>query len=257
MSKRWYVVHAYSGFEKRVAAALKERVQGATARVLNYQAASGSFGLWGPGSGDLWLDSYVTDFLTRAREVGYDVPEQAMLSALENLQNALSYDVDVKSQGSEIAYAVYVLARNRRASVSDLRYYAESEISNFSNPMSRAQLGASLALYGDQSGAERAFGSAFELAKATPSNSGWRNDYGSALRDGAAMLALAAETKPGISSVKDMIAYMAALRQTVRWTSTQDEAWMLRAARALAVPDVVQASRALFPPEANASRLRT
>lgn len=27
MAKRWYVVHAYSGFEKKVAAALKERVQ--------------------------------------------------------------------------------------------------------------------------------------------------------------------------------------------------------------------------------------
>jgi transcriptional antiterminator NusG len=27
MAKRWYVVHAYSGFEKKVAAALKERIQ--------------------------------------------------------------------------------------------------------------------------------------------------------------------------------------------------------------------------------------
>ncbi len=27
MSKRWYVVHAYSGFEKRVAGAIRERVQ--------------------------------------------------------------------------------------------------------------------------------------------------------------------------------------------------------------------------------------
>ncbi len=27
MSKRWYVVHAYSGFEKKVAAALKERIE--------------------------------------------------------------------------------------------------------------------------------------------------------------------------------------------------------------------------------------
>ena len=27
MTKRWYVVHAYSGFEKKVAAALKERVE--------------------------------------------------------------------------------------------------------------------------------------------------------------------------------------------------------------------------------------
>ena len=63
--------------------ALRERIQEAIYRVLNYQSSSGSFGLWGPGSGDLWLDSYVTDFLTRAREQGYDVPAQAMLQALE------------------------------------------------------------------------------------------------------------------------------------------------------------------------------
>ena len=36
-----------------------------------YQAVvDGGFGLWGPFSGDLWLDAYVTDFLTRARETG-------------------------------------------------------------------------------------------------------------------------------------------------------------------------------------------
>ena len=27
MAKRWYVVHAYSGFEKKVAASLKERIE--------------------------------------------------------------------------------------------------------------------------------------------------------------------------------------------------------------------------------------
>ena len=27
MSKRWYVVHAYSGYEKKVAGALKERIE--------------------------------------------------------------------------------------------------------------------------------------------------------------------------------------------------------------------------------------
>ena len=27
MSKRWYVVHAYSGYEKKVATSLKERVE--------------------------------------------------------------------------------------------------------------------------------------------------------------------------------------------------------------------------------------
>lgn len=27
MSKRWYVVHAYSGYEKKVAVSLKERIE--------------------------------------------------------------------------------------------------------------------------------------------------------------------------------------------------------------------------------------
>ncbi|OWK22662.1 hypothetical protein AJ87_43610 [Rhizobium yanglingense] len=81
---------------------VKKRVQDAIYRVLSYQASAGSFGLWGPDSGDLWLDSYVTDFLTRAREEKYDVPDRALVQALENLQNALSYDVEVKTQGDQM-----------------------------------------------------------------------------------------------------------------------------------------------------------
>src|SRR5690606_29560608 len=64
------------------------RINGAVKRVLTFQSAGGSFGLWGPGSGDLWLDAYVSDFLTRAREKNYVVPEGAMRAALENLRNA-------------------------------------------------------------------------------------------------------------------------------------------------------------------------
>lgn len=216
---------------------LKERIQGAIDRVLNYQSSAGSFGLWGPGGGDAWLDAYVTDFLTRAREQGFDVPEQAMKQALENLENTLAYNNDIASHSSEIAYALYVLARNRRASLTDLRYYSESQINEFSSPMSQAQLGASLALYGDQIGAENAFRSAFLLAQATAAQRVGRSDYGSRLRDGAAMLALAAETKPSISSVEDMIGYVSGIRKQSRWTSTQEEAWMLLAARALATAD--------------------
>ena len=54
-----------------------KRVQKAIGGVLADQAASGAFGLWGPedAGGDLWLDAYVTDFLTRAAEKGYDVPD--------------------------------------------------------------------------------------------------------------------------------------------------------------------------------------
>ncbi len=134
--------------------ALRERVQEAIYQVLNYQSSSGSFGLWSPGSGDLWLDAYVSDFLTRAREQGYDVPKEALLQALENLQNSLGYDVDVQGRGNEIAYALYVLARNKKASIGDLRYYSDTQLEAFQSPMAVAQLAASLALYGDNQRAE-------------------------------------------------------------------------------------------------------
>jgi uncharacterized protein YfaS (alpha-2-macroglobulin family) len=211
---------------------LKERIQGAIYRVLNYQSSSGSFGLWGPGSGDLWLDAYVSDFLTRAREKGYDVPAQAMAQAVSNLQNSLAYDIDLEDRGTEIAYALYVLARNKKASVGDLRYYSDTQLEAFTSPLAVAQLAASLALYGDAQRSEATFTAALQLAKSTPYD--WtRADYGSVLRDGAAMLALAADSRPAPSVVPELIRIVAAERARTRWTSTQDDAWMLLAARAL------------------------
>lgn len=212
---------------------LHDRVQAAIYKVLSYQASAGSFGLWGPGSGDLWLDSYVTDFLTRAREQNYDVPALAMSQALSNLQNSVGYDQDVQDRGSEIAYALYVLARNKKASVGDLRYYADTKLEAFSSPMAVAQLAASLALYGDAQRSEATFQTALQLAKATTDYDYYRSDYGSRLRDGAAILALAAESKPVPTIVPELIKLVARERADARWTSTQDESWMLLAARAL------------------------
>ena len=213
--------------------ALRERVQNAVYKLMNYQSSSGSFGLWGPGSGDLWLDSYVTDFLTRAREMKYDVPEAAMRQALDNLQNSLSYDTDVESRGSEIAYALYVLARNKKASVGDLRYYADTQLEAFTSPMAVGQLAASLALYGDAQRSQAAFTTALQMLKSNKENNWFRSDYGSRLRDGSAVLALAGESQPVPSVVPELIKLVSAERNKVRWTSTQDEAWMLLAARAL------------------------
>ncbi len=212
---------------------VRKRVQDAIVRVLSYQSSSGSFGLWGPGYGDLWLDAYVTDFLTRAREQKYDVPAEGFDQALRNLQNSLSYDVNIEEKGNEIAYALYVLARNKKASVGDLRYYSDTQIGEFRTPLARAHLAAGLALYGDNVRSEAAFGSAFQLARATEGRTLDRSDYGSALRDGAAMLALAAESRPAPALIPSMVQLVSQERNMSRWTSTQEEAWMLLAARAI------------------------
>lgn len=211
---------------------LGKRIQEAVRRVATYQSSSGSFGLWGPGYGDLWLDSYVTDFLTRAREKGFEVPDEAMTLALENLGNSIAYDADEQSRGNEIAYALYVLARNRKASVGDLRYYGDTQIENFATPMARAQVAAALALYGDTARADRAFDAALALAGRGVRDAA-RADYGSALRDDAAMLALAAETQPEPSTMPQMISAVTDRRETDRALSTQEQAWLLMAARAI------------------------
>lgn len=213
--------------------ALRGRVQDSIARVLSYQSSSGSFGLWGPGYGDLWLDAYVTDFLTRAKEQGYAVPDQGMLLAVQNLQNSTAYDVDLQSKNGEVAYAFYVLARNKKASIGDLRYYVDTRIDEFTTPMARAQLGAALALYNDTGRAEAAFVSAFRLAGQASQPNQSRSDYGSKLRDGAAMLALVAESEPASPLVPEMIGLVAAERKARQSTSTQEEAWLTLAARAV------------------------
>ena len=213
---------------------LRDKVEKAIARIMTFQSSSGSFGLWGPGWGDLWLDAYVTEFLTRAREAGYAVPAQGFASALDNLQNQLSYTTDLDERGTEIAYSLYVLARNRKASIGDLRYYADARIDAFASPMARAQIAASLALYGDNRRAEAAFAAALRQVQASIDASLARSDYGSPLRDGAAILALAAEVKPAPAVVPALVRFVAEERSRKEWTSTQEQVWMVLAARAIA-----------------------
>jgi alpha-2-macroglobulin len=222
---------AASGMEDD--ASLRTRVQDALDRVLTFQTSAGTFGLWGPGYGDLWLDAYVTDFLTRARENGYEVPQLALDQAVRNLGNAMAYTTDVAARGTEMAYALYVLARNRKASIGDLRYYADTRIDEFTSPMARAHLGAALALYGDTPRAERVFMSALSWSQSGSQDALYRSDYGSPLRDAAGMLALAAETTPAPAIIPAMIERVSALKESASRTSTQEEAWMVLAARAV------------------------
>lgn len=212
------------------------RIDDAIRRVLSYQASSGSFGLWAPDVGDLWLDAYVTDFLTRAREKGYDVPERAMVQALDNLQNALSYDVNVAEQGNQIAYALYVLARNRKAAISDLRYFADTKRNELPTPLAKGHLAAALALYGDANRSESLFAEALAASKAKTVGLA-RSDYGTPLRDDAALLTLAGESRPVPSVVPALAERVSKQWDSSSSTSTQEQVWTLLAARALAKGD--------------------
>jgi alpha-2-macroglobulin len=225
-------VAARSGLEGDLA--IKARVQDAIYRTLANQASDGAFGLWGSySSNDLWLDAYVSDFLTRAKEQGFDVPQAAFDAALANLQNVIGYTQTVEERSADIAYALYVLARNKKASIGDLRFYAETKIESFPSPMARAQLAAALALYGDKARAKTTLAAAYKALTGRKEEDWLRLDYGSNLRDTAALLTLAAESDPSSELIPKLTAAMVRFQSAARWTSTQEDAWMLLAARAL------------------------
>ncbi len=213
---------------------LKERVGQAITAVLQNQSSNGSFGLWYPSSGDLWLDAYVADFLSRAKAQGFEVPETAFRMAMDNLRNQLAYAPDFDSGGEDLAYALLVLAREGAASIGDLRYYADQKADAFATPLALAQLGAALATYGDPTRAEAMFSRAARgvAAQVTGSESArWRDDYGTRLRDAAGVLTLAAET--GSTAVdRDLLAARLALPRE-NALSTQEMVWSLLAAHAL------------------------
>lgn len=209
-----------------------QRIDEAIANVLTNQSSNGAFGLWSPGAGDFWLDAYVSDFLSRARGLGYDVPQGAFRMAMDNLRNRVNFAADFDSGGEDIAYALMVLAREGAASMGDLRYFADVKETAFATPLASAQLGAALALYGDQLRAERMFARAMQQvsqSNAAPDAPVWRDDYGTALRDAAAVLALAAEV--GSTAINRAVLTEQISRPGER--STQEAAWTLLAAKAL------------------------
>jgi hypothetical protein len=213
---------------------LNKTVTDAIGSVLSKQTSGGGFGLWGPfDGGDFWLDGFVTDFLLRAQAAGYEVPDQAMTMALDNLSNQLSYASDFDNGGQDVAYALYDLARAGRAAMGDLRYYFEARLEAFGSPLAQAQLGAALALYGDTERAAAAFAAAVEGLSEPDDSRLYRADYGSRLRDTAGVLALAAEFKPQSVDLTGLANQLAKLRDRTEYTSTQEDSWTLLAAAAL------------------------
>lgn len=212
-------------------ARVAQRIDQAIVRVLGNQASNGAFGLWYPSSGDLWLDSYVTDFLSRARGQGYAVPDLAFEKALNNLRNRVNYAADFDQGGEDVAYALMVLAREGYAAIGDLRYYSDTRSGAFGTALAQAQLGAALASYGDQGRADRMFRLAGERVAQGERGSGWRSDYGSGLRDQAAVLSLAVDAGSeaiDLVSLADTVSRAPTARR-----STQESMWSLMAVNAL------------------------
>jgi len=213
----------------------KAAIEKAIARLYEMQSSSGAFGLWGPYGEDMWLTAYVTDFLTRAREKGYAVRDTNYEISLDRLKNTVNNARDFKKGGEDLAYALYVLARSGRGVLGDLRYYADTKIDAFSTPIARAQIAAGLAMLGDKERATLTFASALS-SLVTPDPQvplAYRADYGTQLRDAAAVLALMGESGASTPQLQKAFNIVVKLRAQQKETTTQESLWLLLAARTL------------------------
>jgi len=230
-----YVNDLATGAHLAVDTGVDQRIKDAIDRLLARQGSNGSFGLWSAGGDDAWLDAYVTDFLTRAREKGFAVPDISFKSALDRIRNSVvNANEPEKDGGRDLAYGLYVLARNGAAPIGDLRYLADTKLDNLATPIAKSQLAAALALVGDKTRAERVYQAALDGLAPKPVLEFGRTDYGSALRDAAALVSLASEGNAPKATLTQAVARVEVARGLTPYTSTQENAWLVLASRALA-----------------------
>ncbi|MGA7994774.1 MAG: alpha-2-macroglobulin [Bradyrhizobium sp.] len=230
-----YVNDLAAGAHLAMDTEVDQRIKDAIDRLLAREGSNGSFGLWSAGGDDAWLDAYVMDFLTRAREKGFAVPDVLFKNALDRIRNSVvNANEPEKDGGRDLAYGLYVLARNGAAPIGDLRYLADTKLSNLATPIAKSQLAAALALVGDKARAERVYAAALDSLAPKPVLEFGRVDYGSALRDAAALVSLASEGNAPRATLTQAVARVEVARGLTPYTSTQENAWLVLAARALA-----------------------
>jgi len=187
----------------------KRVLQVAVDRLLSRQNADGSFGLW--ASGDRyarpWLGVYITDFLLRAKDKDYVVSGKALdkaMSALNymtkmprypNLDYLYRYEVDnverrLSRQAETAAYAHYVLAKNGKGSLKDMRYFADNHSQKLRSALSWGHLATALSMMGDERRADAGYIKALSLLDKTVEH----DYYQSPTRDASGLLAMIKET---------------------------------------------------------------
>ena len=207
-------------------------VDRAIVRILDMQRYDGAFGLWGPRDEDAWVSAYAMDFLTRAKQAGNTVPDAPYRAGLQWLRDSVDQGGGEAPELAARAYAHYVLALSDTARMAQLRYFSDAFLIDLPTPLSKGQIGAALARMGDRSRAEAAFGLALEGLARKP----WTADYGSTVRDGAALIVLVNEAGMMRDQIAKLIDQLPVGQNVADKTSTQEQAWMVRAAFSLQRP---------------------
>ena len=166
-------------------------------RIIKRQMSHGGFGLWSNHDEDEqhWLTAYSGDFLTDAQDEGVRVDSELLQKTLQRLgeyvrgratfQERWSGRPELYRQSYQ-AYAAYVLARHKKASLSDIRRLA-NELLQDSPALPVLHLALAAHLQGDKALAEQLLA---RLQQSQRLSDMYIGDYGSEIRDTAQVVRL-------------------------------------------------------------------
>lgn len=227
------------GASARGTTSANRRVVEAIERVLGMQTTDGGFGLWSAyGDTEGWLSAYAMEFLVRARGRGYAVPDYPITEGLKALRQFATTvgdgggarAADDRRRAAR-AYAFHALALADAAPPSALRFFADVDGGRLPSALATAQVAAALARIGDRTRAERLFDVAIDQLGRGRERGHW--DYGSTLRDAAALTVLLGEsglTQRRLAEITDRLPTRQAF---VASSNTQEQAWLVLAAESL------------------------
>ena len=122
------------------------------------------------------------------------MPDDAFKLALDRLRNYVSYGARaVERRRSGARLCALCAGAKRRAPIGDLRYLADAKIDDLKTPTAKARSRAALAMLGDRTAPRRCSTWRSTALPKDPEFQIGRTDYGSPLRDAAAVVTLAAE----------------------------------------------------------------
>ena len=207
------------------------RLQNSVDRVLDMQRSNGAFGMWGYASSEAeaWLSLYALDFLTEADRRGLVVPDDAVrrgLTWISNIAGQSWRDNQIR------AHAYYILAKEGRAVPGDLRYFHDIARAQMNDVMALAHLGGALDAIGDRARAAASFDRAIRLAAEANPREYEAYRYGSLTRDLAGLTTMIARGGR-LGMLPALFDRLGELAPRLRYTTTQEKAWLLFAADAL------------------------
>lgn len=218
----------------------KSRLSDVIASLSEKQYGPGYYTFWDSteNGGDLFLTAYAMDLLLRAKAQGVPIPTFTLERGLRWLSQSVERSEYNSYTLTELSYVLYVLTKANQLETGNLRYFFDTYLNNFQNPIARAFIGTALSLRGDVGRAKEAFQNSLEFF-----NTSYDSPYGTYLRDRLMVLCLMRESlsnAPAMNELTDTMNQLLSLLQNelqkevkMSQLSTQELAWAVLAAQSL------------------------